>query len=230
MNVTALEELLQGCDIHKDQSYMLWRLQQNDLDLTLFPLGDYTKQAIVALARRENLVAEDFSESQDVCFIPDGDYRRFLAQEVADRLVSIGAGDLVDAEGRVLGRHPGFYHFTIGQRKGFGIGFGERRYVTAIDAAANRVTIGAEAELRCASLLLEDVNWVSSIPLPSFRGQIRLRYKHRGAEGVVTALTEDRVRIDFDEPQKAVTPGQSAVAYDRERLILGGIISQKSVN
>lgn len=216
--------ILKGLDNSKDQSYALWQLTQPDLARTLFPLGELTKATVKSIAAEQNLILGDIGESQDVCFIPDDDYRRFLMEYIPDKVQAIGRGELVDETGKVLGLHDGFYNFTIGQRKGFRIGFKERRYVKAIDAAKNRVVIANDASLSSGGMLIDNVNWVGMAAAEEFRGFVKVRYNHRGVGCHGYRIGEDVYEINFNEPQRAVSPGQSAVIYEDDNLLLGGII------
>jgi tRNA-specific 2-thiouridylase len=217
-------ELLKGIDPGKDQSYMLWQLPQHYLQRTLFPLGELHKTATYELTAEMGLSFAAVGESQDVCFLPDNDYRRFLEEYVPQRLVTISKGELVDEVGKVLGTHHGFYNFTIGQRKGFRMGFGERRYVKSINAGQNRVTIAADEGLLARSMSIERLNWVSLPPESNIAGQMKVRYRHPGSACRLHCQSKTECRVDFEVAERALTPGQSAVLYQDQRLILGGII------
>jgi tRNA-specific 2-thiouridylase len=222
--VAGRYRILKGLDNSKDQSYALWQLTQPDLARTLFPLGELTKTTVKQIAAEQNLIVGDIGESQDVCFIPDDDYRRFLIEYVPDKIQAIGRGELVDESGKVIGLHDGFYNFTIGQRKGFRIGFKERRYVKVIDAAKNRVVIANDAALSASGMIIDNVNWVGMAAAEEFRGLVKVRYNHRGVGCHGYRIGEGSYEIKFDEPQRAVSPGQSAVIYEDDNLLLGGII------
>lgn len=221
---TGRFEIWKGIDSRKDQSYMLWQLSQRSLSRTLFPLGNLRKEEVRVVADEIGFHGDSSKESQDICFLPENDYREFLLSEFPQRLASIGSGDLVDENGRVLGRHDGFYRFTIGQRKGFRKGFAVRKYVKEIDAAKNRVVIADNAQLFSRQMLIKDINWVSTNPAEKVEGTIKIRYNHRGVPAVAEAVEEGRYLVEFQERQRAVTPGQSAVLYQDDRLIMGGII------
>lgn len=218
-------EILEGIDHSKDQSYALWQLSQHDLSKTILILGNVKKSDVFKIAKKNGLFYSDLSESQDICFIPDNNYRDFLVDYAPDRIHKIGRGELVDEEGNILGFHNGFYNFTIGQRKGFKIGFGERRYVKEIDAKNNRIVISKEQGLYCSEMTLDKVNWVSIPSLNSLEGVIKIRYNHPGTKCYVETYGTDKLKVTFDEPQRAVTPGQSAVLYQGDKLIFGGIIT-----
>jgi len=221
---TGRYRILKGLDNSKDQSYALWQISQTALARTLFPLGELTKVAVKKIAAEQKLVTGQLAESQDVCFIPDNDYRRFLAEYVPEEVARIGSGELVDESGKILGRHDGFYNFTIGQRKGFRIGFKERRYVKTIDAANNRVVIGSDAALLVTGMTIDNVNWVSIPEMDNFSGRVKVRYNHTGVECRGRRIGENIFKIEFAKPQRAICPGQSAVIYRDDCLLLGGII------
>ena len=206
-------------DRGKDQSYFLFGLTQEQLEGALFPLGELTKTEVRALAARAGLPNADKPESQDICFVPDGRYRDFIRREAGD----LGtAGEIVDREGRLLGRHEGLAGFTIGQRRGLGLATGSSLYVIALDPATRRVVVGQEAQQYASVLVAERANWVS-IPEPRepIEAVARIRSSHPGAPAHVDPLPGDRFRVRFREPQRAVTPGQAVVLY-RDDLLLGG--------
>jgi len=219
-------EILKGLDPRKNQSYVLWQLSQEYLARTILPLGMLHKTEVYQIAEKYSFRDENQSESQDVCFIPHNSYRDFLEKHVPERLKAIPKGELVDEAGKVLGQHNGFYNFTIGQRKGFRMGFGERRYVKQIDAGQNRVVIGDNPALFRSEMIIQRVNWVSQTPQDELEGSMQIRYNHPGVECRVTRISAEKYRVTFAEPQRAVTPGQSAVLYRGDKLLLGGIIYQ----
>jgi len=217
-------EILKGIDLSKDQSYMLWQLSQEALGRTLFPLGARFKIDIKAIADKLGLHTADQKESQDVCFLPDNDYREFLMSFSPERIAGISRGELVDENSNVLGYHDGYHNFTIGQRKGFKMGFSKRKYVKEIDAANNRVVIADNEHLFSRQMIVRNVNWVSTFPENTIEGTVKIRYNHKGVQSKMKAVNENRYLVEFSEPQRAVTPGQSAVLYQDDRLIMGGII------
>jgi len=219
-------QILKGCDKLKDQSYALWQISQTALRRTLFPLGELTKDVVKQIVAEHDLIIGEVEESQDVCFIPDDDYRKFLMEYIPAKVTATGRGELVDENGKFLRWHDGFYNFTIGQRKGFGIGFKERRYVKSIDASANRVVIAADESLFSAKMIIRDVNWVSQSVQDEFDGIVKVRYNHRGAGGHGHRIDKNIYEIEFTEPQRAICPGQSAVVYQGDCLLMGGIIHQ----
>ncbi|NOZ20672.1 MAG: tRNA 2-thiouridine(34) synthase MnmA [Planctomycetes bacterium] len=214
--------LLRGVDPAKDQSYFLCRLTQAQLARALFPNGDKTKGQVREIARTAGLPVVDRAESQEVCFIPENKYRRFLRERRPD---AIRKGKLRDIGGAVLAEHEGHPFFTIGQRRGLGIAVGEPRYVVRIDAERNEVIVGPREDLFGKGLTATDVNWVS-IPSPGsdLRAEVQVRYAHRAAPATLRPLAPDRIEVAFEEPQFAITPGQAAVFYDGDILLGGGWI------
>lgn len=217
--------LLRAVDARKDQSYVLWGLTQPVLARALFPLGGLTKDEVRAKARSLGLAVAEKRESQDICFVEGRAYQDFLAERFPERLGASRRGEIRDGSGRVLGPHGGIHAFTIGQRRGVPVALGERVYVTDIDAASGQVTVGREQELYRRTARLARVSYPSGVaPIGPVRGQGKIRYLHSPApatldpEGGVTAT------VTFDEPQRAVTPGQSLVLYDGERVMAGGVI------
>ena len=204
--------LLRGVDRDKDQSYFLYTLTPEALAMTRFPVGGLQKSEVRAVAERHNLAVADKPESADICFVPGGDYRAVVGTRVADR-----RGLMLDTEGREVGRHQGVQHFTIGQRKGLEIGGGgERRFVTAIDAVANVVTVGGVDDLLVEQIALSDVRWLSE---PVDRFQVQLRYR----SATVDASLSGGI-LALDQPARAVAPGQAAVFYDGDRVLGGGTV------
>ena len=214
--------LRRGCDPNKDQSYALFGLSQQQLGFAQFPLGNQTKEATRALAKRLGFPGQDREESQEVCFVAGGDYRKLVAHQLGP---SRTRGQIVDVNGNVLGEHKGVENFTIGQRRGLGIAVGEPRYVVRLDVDSQTVVVGAADDLACGELTAEDVNWVSvSAPDEPVRAAVQIRYKHKAAPATCYAVGERRVRVVFDSPVRAVTPGQAAVFYDEDRVVGGGWI------
>ncbi len=207
-----------GCDLKKDQSYFLFMLNQQQLQHCLFPLGELTKPQVREHAARFGLQFTPKEESQDICFIPDGDYVRFLEEEQGFEKL---AGDIVHVSGQTLARHQGTYRYTIGQRKGLGIGWKEPLYVVGIDAAKQLVIVGEKHYLSRESMVVEQCNWAIDKPLEIFRAACRIRYRHAEVQATIEPLQGDRVKVVFDSPQEGVTPGQAAVFY-RDDLVTGG--------
>jgi tRNA-specific 2-thiouridylase len=212
--------LRRAVDDTKDQSYVLYTLGQAELAKTLFPVGAYPKARIRELAREMRLGLAEKPDSVDICFVPDGDYRSFVAK----RLPRI-AGTIRETSGVVVGGHDGVGGFTVGQRRGLGVATGAKRFVTGIDPELNIVTIGGEDELLSHALLAERVNWVHGRrPAGPIRGDVKIRYRSAPAPATVTPLDGGGARVAFDAPQRAITPGQAAVFYDADEVLGGGAI------
>ncbi|MGM9619473.1 MAG: tRNA 2-thiouridine(34) synthase MnmA [Oscillospiraceae bacterium] len=212
-------------NLAKDQSYVLYFLSQEQLAHLRLPLGEFASKAEVrALAEEAGLLNARKADSQDICFVPDGDYVRFL-QEYGG--VELRPGDFVDPQGRVLGRHRGLEAYTTGQRKGLGVSGGKRLYVLRKNAAEGTVVLGDDAELFTSALVAERVNWLS-IPCPDapVRVTAKTRYSQTEAAATVEPLGEDRVRVVFDTPQRAVTAGQAVVFYQGDEVAGGGTITE----
>ena len=213
--------LLKGVDQGKDQSYVLFTLAQRELGRLLLPVGEYSKDRVRALAADAGLPVAHKPDSQEICFIPDGDYRRFVGERTRPR-----PGDIVDTEGAVLGRHPGIQFFTIGQRRGLGLNgnTGEARYVVKIDAKTNRVFLGSKEDLARDTLWASGVSYTSGqVPDAPLEVTAKIRYNARGS--AATLVPRDGwAKIRFPEPQRAVTPGQAVVFYQDEEVLGGGII------
>jgi tRNA-specific 2-thiouridylase len=221
---SARWQLLRAADPAKDQTYFLWGLTQDQLSRTLFPLGAMKKPDVRALARELDVPTAEKNDSQEICFVPNGDYAAFLDAYLKEQGETAPAvtGDVVSRDGRVLARHAGVHHFTIGQRKGLGVASGEPLYVISTDPATQRVTVGSNHDLLRASFHAKDVNWISiAPPAQTVRADVRIRNKHVPAAATLHPLGDTRVEVRFDEPQRAVTPGQAAVFYSGE-LVLGG--------
>ncbi len=214
--------LLRGRDRTKDQSYFLFGLDQEQLGGALFPVGELQKSEVRRLARERQLPVADRQESQEICFVPDGDYAGFVERQ-APRLDR--SGSIRDLEGRELGRHAGVHRFTLGQRRGGGRAAPPPRYGLGIDAGARPGVVGAEVRRRGARQVAREVNWLS-IPAPAaeIRAQVRIRYRHAEAPATILPLPEARALVRFDSAQRAITPGQAAVFYDGELCLGGGWI------
>jgi len=213
--------LKRSVDRDKDQSYFLFSLTQNQLAGALFPVGSLSKPAVRAEARRLGLTVADKADSQEICFVPDGDYATF----VASRRVDPRGGAILDEHGRTLATHGGVHRFTVGQRKGLGIATGMPLYVVKIDAESGDVTVGPRSSLERTSLTASSVNWVSAdAPSEWLRVSAQIRHRHRAAPGRVRALDDRRAEFEFDEPQAAITPGQAVVFYDEDLVVGGGWI------
>lgn len=218
--------LLKARDRRKDQSYFLYRLTQHELAHLLFPLGEYTKGEVRELAQRWRLPVADREESQETCFIPDKDYRRFLR---AYRPESIRPGPITDRRGRVLGQHKGLPFYTIGQRSGLGIAAPEPMYVLAIVPDENKLVVGPRSELGLSELIAFEVSYIAGKPptgpLPI---TAKIRYQARYEEATLTPLSHDSAQVSFRVDLRDITPGQSVVFYDGEEVLGGGIISTMS--
>ena len=214
--------LRKGADPSKDQSYFLYDLTQEQLSRTLFPLGALTKPEVRAIAEEQGLVNAHKRESQDICFVPGGDYAAFIRNYTGREYPP---GEFVTRDGLILGTHKGIINYTIGQRKGLGLALKKPAYVLGLDTTANKVILGDNSDLFTRELTASDFNWVSTaVPQDSIRASARIRYRHHESPAQIIPVSEDRVRIIFDEPQRAITRGQSVVVYDGDYVIGGGII------
>ena len=214
--------LLRGRDRSKDQSYVLYQLGQHPLAHLLLPVGEYDKPSIRQSARQAGLINADKSDSQDICFVPDGDYTRFLREYGS---VKMTPGDFVDREGHVLGRHKGLPCYTTGQRKGLGVSAGKHVYVLRKNARDNTILLGDNEELFTSVLTADRVNWISSeTPAAPLRVTAKTRYSQTEAAATVHPLPDGRIRVEFDAPQRAITAGQAVVLYDGEQVLGGGTI------
>jgi tRNA-specific 2-thiouridylase len=219
--------LKRPADLAKDQTYFLFGLTQEQLSRTLFPLGRLTKPQVREVARQRGLALAEKPDSQEICFIPGGDYKQFITAYLEEQgeQVPETAGELVASNGEVLGRHDAISNFTVGQRKGLGVSSPLPLYVLSIDPASHRVTVGADAELSTRTLRARRLNWISIPALTGpMRVKIKIRHRHEPAWATLEPTGADEVNATFDEPQRAVTPGQSAVFYDGEEVVGGGWI------
>lgn len=216
--------LKSGRDPRKDQSDFLWPLTQAQLGAARFPVGELTKEEVRALARSWGLPTADKPESQEICFIPENDYRHFLRRRTPD---GFRPGPIVDREGRVLGQHRGLADYTVGQRRGLGITGARAFYVLALDPVRNAVVVGGEAEMEETRLIATQVNF---IPFDDLRGELRvtakIRHSHTPASATLSPRTPGEVEVRFDAPQRAITPGQSVVFYQGDVVVGGGVIAR----
>lgn len=221
---TEKYKIAKGLDHTKDQSYFLWRLTQKELARTRFPLGDLTKEETRRLAAEFSLPVADKPESQEICFIPDNDYRRFLKYAVSDIDKRIGEGDII-FEGKVIGKHQGYPFYTIGQRRGLGVTYKEPLFVKRIIPEQNVIEVGLEIDLLSSKLSAVNVNIIANGNLnEGAEYMVKIRYKDPGAKAFCKTDPKGNLIIEFEEPRRAVTPGQSVVLYSGEELIGGGII------
>ena len=211
-----------GLDAGRDQSYVLYNMTQEQLAHTLFPLGGLHKTEVRRIAEEQGFVNARKHDSQDICFVPDGDYLGFMERYTGKQYEP---GDLIDREGAVLGRHRGAAGYTLGQRRGLGVAGGERLYVCDKCMADNTVTLGPESALYSVGCAAEDWNWIIPTPDAPFGAKAKLRYRQTEQPVTVRPDGERRVRLDFAAPQRAVTPGQAAVLYDGDTVIGGGTVT-----
>jgi tRNA-specific 2-thiouridylase len=219
--------LKRPADLAKDQTYFLFGLTQEQLARTLFPLGHMTKPEVREVARKHGLMLAEKPDSQEICFVPGGDYKQFITaylEEQGEATPEL-AGELVAASGEVIGRHAGIHNFTVGQRKGLGVATAAPLYVINIDPASHRVTVGADAELATHTLHARQLNWISIAELTvPMRVKVKIRHRHEPAWATLKPSETGEAIATFDEPQRAVTPGQAAVFYDGDEVVGGGWI------
>jgi tRNA-specific 2-thiouridylase len=213
-------QLLKGLDPAKDQTYFLFGMNQQQLAQVMFPVGGLEKPRVRELAAQYNLPVAQKQESQEICFIPDNDYVRFLEESG----LTPSAGEIVDAAGNRLGNHDGIHRYTVGQRRGLGIAWKEPLYVTGIERENARVIVGPKAELSRQFLLATNLTWTDEMPAGSFDCSCAIRYRQRPVPCRATVMPDGRLRVDFAAPQQAVTPGQAVVLYDGDRVLGGGWI------
>jgi tRNA-specific 2-thiouridylase len=216
--------LRRAVDDSKDQTFFLWGLTQEQLERARFPLGGLRKQDVRARAAQFGLAVAEKPDSNEICFVPGGDYPAFLAAYANEQSETVpsGNGEVVAGDGRVLGAHGGVHRFTVGQRKGLGIAAGEPLYVIELDAARNRVVVGPETALLARTLTASRAHWIAgAAPAPPVRVEARIRHRHAPAPAWAEPLPGARLRVEFDQPQRAITPGQAVVLYQGDR-VLGG--------
>jgi tRNA-specific 2-thiouridylase len=216
--------LRKGADPQKDQSYVLYMLGQDELRRVQFPVGGYTKAQVREMAHKRTLPIADKDESMEICFVTDDDYRRFLRQHAAQ---AIRPGPIFDLAGKEIGRHQGLPFYTVGQRRGLGIAASEALYVTRLDVERNALIVATARELGQRRLLAGDVSYASGNPPSSpVRVQAKIRYKARLADATWTPLAGGQAQVEFDAPLRDITPGQAVVAYQDDKVLGGGIISE----
>ncbi len=211
----------------KDQTYALYSLTQEQLAHTLMPVGQYHKEEIRAMAERLGLPVAHKRDSQEICFVPDQDYAGFISRSTG---MAPAEGNFVDSRGRVLGRHKGITHYTVGQRKGLGLSMGHPVFVSELRPDTNEVVVGEEEEVFSSELICDHINWmaVGGLQGQPRRASAKIRYAHKGAACELLEIGPDLVRVRFDEPQRAITPGQAAVFYDGEYVLGGGTIRERT--
>jgi tRNA-specific 2-thiouridylase len=217
----ARYRLRKGIDAAKDQSYFLFTLTQAQMAMVRFPLGGMTKEEVRAHASRLGLRVAEKAESQDICFVPDGDYVRFLEGQ---RGAGVMNGEIVHVGGKVLGLHQGTYRYTVGQRRGLGIAWPEPLFVVGIDAASKRVSVGEKHCLAVAEFVVRDVNWLIQPPADTLDAACRIRYRHHEISSLIQVHEGGDVTVHLNEPQGGVTPGQAAVFYRGDEVLGGGWI------
>lgn len=215
-------QLKKAKDLLKDQSYFLYRLGQNQLKHILFPLGDYTKPQVRSLAKKFGLAVAEKRESQEICFLPNTDYRGFL--EKCSKM-SLSRGDIIDKHGKLLGSHKGVAFYTIGQREGLGIALGYPVYVTKIDSSCNRITVGNKVDACKKNFFINQLHFTAKPLKKKVALDVKIRYNHYQAQAVILPM-KGKVKVCFKKPQFAITPGQSAVFYKNDEVLGGGIINE----
>ena len=214
--------LRKALDVSKDQSYFLAALTQEQLRCAMMPLGEYTKTEVRTLARKYQLRTAEKIESQELCFVADTNYRRFLQDRIPDK---IEGGDIIDKDGKVLGKHQGVPFYTVGQRRGLGIAVGKPLYVTKLNATENTVTVGESDDLLEETMHVERINLIAIEKMTEpLRAHVKIRSRDEGGPATITPISDTEAVVKFDEPRRAITPGQATVFYDREYVIGGGWI------
>lgn len=214
--------LKKASDLSKDQSYVLYSMNQRQLAHIIFPLGELTKKEVREIAKNNSFDNAAKPDSQDICFVPDGDYAGVIELHMGR---SYPPGDFIDRSGKVIGRHKGIIHYTIGQRKGLGISFSEPRYVCGIDSVNNTVMLGTNEDLYKIELVASDFNWISGeAPKLPIRCSAKIRYRQTEQAATAVPCDDGSVSVVFDEPQRAITPGQAVVLYDGDVVLGGGVI------
>jgi len=209
----------------KDQTYVLYNMKQYQLERTLFPIGNYDKGTVRKIAEELGFVVADKPDSQEICFVTDNNYAGFISSRL-DKPAE--PGYFVDTEGNILGIHKGIYNYTVGQRKGLGVSLGKPMYVVRIDAENNRVVLGEAGKEYFSGLIASDLNWIAfERPDGPFKAMAKIRYSAKECEAVIIPIEDDKVRVEFSCPQRAVTPGQAVVFYDGDTVLGGGIIEEQ---
>lgn len=222
---TGRVALLRGRDPQKDQAYFLFSLTQAQLAQAVFPVGALTKPDVREIARRKGLLVADKRDSQEICFVPDGDYAAFV-ERASGHTAGTAAGPITDAAGRVVGTHEGVHRFTIGQRKGLRLATGSPLYVTEIRPQTATVVVGPREALERTSFEVAQVNWISGdVPAAALRASVQIRHRHAAQPATVEPVDTDRARVTYDAPQSAITPGQAAVFFEGDEVLGGGWIA-----
>ena len=232
MNRRGRYILRKGLDLSKDQSYFLFEMTQKQLARAVFPLGHMTKAEVREAARRLGLETAEKPESQEICFVPDGNYARFVEDyarsemsESAEKQSALAGGEIATTDGQIVGEHGGLHRYTVGQRRGIGIASSDPLYVVKIDVPRNQLVVGKRSELYSKSFVAAGVNWLAIAPPDEpVRAHARIRYRSPEAAATITPIATNRVRVEFDEAQAAITPGQAAVFYDGDAVVGGGWI------
>lgn len=222
--------VLRGRDPAKDQTYFLWGVPRQVMNSLRFPVGELTKGEVRETARDLGLSTADKPESQEICFVPHGDYADFLAARLGEDHQALQPGALVTASGEQVGTHTGYARYTVGQRRGLGGGRGKALYVLGVRPAENEVVVGTEAELFAGEVTISDLNWIAQPPRAGEAVQVQLRHRAAAATARVTGIDDQTVKLALDSAQRAVTPGQSGVVYRGEELIGGGRILQNAAH
>jgi tRNA-specific 2-thiouridylase len=226
---TGRFQLLRGVDRSKDQAYFLFGLTQDQLARAIFPLGELSKEQVRSIARVRQLPVAEKAESQEICFVPSGDYRDFIGAYLGEhgKKPESQPGEVVSTEGQVLAQHRGIHNFTVGQRKGLGVAVGSPLYVVQLEPEKNRVVVGPEQELFQRKFVVRDVNWIRTVQegeaLPA---HVKIRHNHPGAPAQVESHGASKAIVTFHQPQRAITPGQAAVFYDEDEVLGGGWIDR----
>lgn len=216
--------VLRGVDAGKDQTYFLWGVPVEVLPYLRFPVGELTKPEVRSRARALGLATADKPESQEICFVPSGDYAEFLGRKLGTDHTSLQPGAMVTSAGDVVGEHGGYARYTVGQRKGLGGGRGRPLYVLGVNAAANEIVVGSDDELLRDDVAIHQLNWLRPAPVSGDVVRVQLRHRSTAVAATVTSIDGQRVALELHEPQRAVTPGQSGVVYRGDELIGGGRI------
>lgn len=215
--------LSKAVDPSKDQSYVLYHLGQSQLSKTLFPVGGHTKAEIREVARRYGLVTADKPDSQEICFVPNNNYRTFISEETTES--ERPSGEIRHKDGTLLGKHRGLPYYTVGQREGLGLAVGRPLYVTELDTNSNTLVVGEKDDVMARGMEVREVSWIRDLgPSLPKKVSVKIRYKHSEAQAELALTSDGRVAVSFDQPQSAITPGQAAVFYEGSRVLGGGVI------